>query len=71
MQTSATKPTRHHAPITVRPEYVSRKVAAAMLSVSDQLIAKFNKKGELPTYRVGRAVRVRVADLEAILRRVQ
>jgi excisionase family DNA binding protein len=42
-----------------------------MLSVSDQLIAKFNKQGTLPMYRVGRAVRIKVADLEAMLRRVQ
>ena len=71
MQTSPTNPKRERAPIAVRPEYVSRKVAAAMLSVSDQLIAKFNKQGTLPMYRVGRAVRIKVADLEAMLRRVQ
>lgn len=58
-------------PVVVKPEYVSRKVAAAILSVSDQLIAKLNKQGRLPAYRLGRAVRIKVADLDAMLRRVQ
>jgi excisionase family DNA binding protein len=42
-----------------------------MYSVSDQLIAKLNKQGTLPMYRVGRAVRIKLADLDAMLRRVQ
>jgi excisionase family DNA binding protein len=71
MQRSPTKRGRQRAAIEVKPEYVSRKGAAAMLSVSDQLIAKFNKQGTLPMYRVGRVVRIKVADLEAMLRRGQ
>ena len=71
MQTSPTNPKRQRTPVAVRPEYVSRKFAAAMYSVSDQLIAKLNKQGTLPMYRVGRAVRIKLADLDAMLRRVQ
>lgn len=56
----------------VKPQYLSRKSAAAMVGVSTQLIAKLNKQGKLPCYRLGRAVRIRLADLEAMmLRRVQ
>lgn len=71
MQTSPAKPTPQRALVAVKPEYVSRTVAATMLSVSGQLIAKLNKQGTLPMYRVGRAVRIKVADLDAMLRRVQ
>lgn len=53
------------------PEYISRKQAAQMLSCSGQLVAKLNKQGTLPMYRVGRIVRINVADIHAMLRRVR
>jgi excisionase family DNA binding protein len=55
----------------VKPEYLSRKSAAAMVGVSTQLIAKLNKQGKLPCYRLGRAVRIKLSDLETMLRRMQ
>jgi excisionase family DNA binding protein len=54
-----------------RPQYVTRKHAAALLECSDQLISKLIKTGRLPAYYLGRAVRIKLADLEAMLRRVQ
>jgi excisionase family DNA binding protein len=54
--------------------YVSRKQAAAMVGSSDQTIAKLNRQGKPPAYNVGRSVRIKVADLEALMaqsRRVQ
>lgn len=71
MQTSPAKPKRSHAPVAIRPEYVTLQAAAHMTSVSVQLIAKLNKTGVLPMYHVGRAVRIKLADLEAMMRRAQ
>lgn len=71
MQTSPTKSNRQPRPIAVGPEYVSRKTAAAKLSCSVQLIAGLNKRGTLPMFRVGRAVRIKLTDLEAMLRSMQ
>lgn len=53
----------------VTPQYVSRKQAAEMLSCSDQLISKLIKNGKLPAYHLGRAVRIKISDLNAVLRR--
>jgi excisionase family DNA binding protein len=54
----------------VKPEYISRKVAATLLSVSEQTILKLNKSGTLPAYYVGRAVRIKVSDLDAVMKPV-
>lgn len=46
------------------PLAVSVKTAAAMTDLSETTIREAIAKDELPAYRVGRAIRVRVADLE-------
>ncbi len=52
----------------VKPLFVTRRQAAAMFSCSDQTISKMHKSGRLPFYYLGRhAVRIRLADLEAML----
>jgi excisionase family DNA binding protein len=53
------------------PQYISRKQAAQMLSCSDQSVAKLNNQGILPMYRIGRIVRIKVADIHEMLRRVR
>jgi excisionase family DNA binding protein len=47
--------------------YVSRKQAAAYYGCSDQLISKLIKTGKLPAYRLGRAVRLKLSDLDAAI----
>ena len=48
--------------------FITRKRAAFMLECSDQTISKLHKAGRLPFYYLGRnAVRIRLADLEAML----
>ena len=48
------------------PTYISRKQAAAHYSCSVQTIDKLVKTGQLPAMHLGRAVRIKVADLEAL-----
>ena len=53
---------------SVKPLWVTRKQAAAMLSCSDQTVSKLHKAGLLPFFYLGRhAVRIRLADLEAVM----
>jgi excisionase family DNA binding protein len=47
--------------------YVSRKQAATILSCSDQTVSKLIKSGQLPAYHLGRAVRIKLSDLNAAL----
>jgi excisionase family DNA binding protein len=47
------------------PLFVSRTRAAQMLAVSVQSIDKLVKQGKLPAIYVGRAVRIKLASLEA------
>ena len=47
--------------------FLTRKQAAALLCVSQQLISKLIKNQQLPAYRLGRAVRIKVSDLEATM----
>ena len=56
--------TNQHA---VKPEYVSRKAAATLISVNVQTISKLVKIGALPAYYVGRAVRIKLSDLDAMM----
>lgn len=53
------------------PQFISRKQAAILLSCSEQLVAKLNRQGKLPAYHLGRAVRIKLSDLETLLRREQ
>ena len=66
MQTKASASSPEFTPL-----YISRKQAAQMLSCSGQFVAKLNKQGALPMYRVGRIVRINVADIHAMLRRAR
>jgi excisionase family DNA binding protein len=50
-------------------KYITIKQAAAMLSVCVSSIRKLIDAGTLPSYNpVGRAVRIRVSELEALMR---
>jgi excisionase family DNA binding protein len=51
----------------VKPQYVSRKAAATLISVNVQTISKLVKIGTLPAYYVGRAVRIKLSDLDALM----
>jgi excisionase family DNA binding protein len=44
---------------------VSVKTAAALVDISDTTIRDAIKKQRLPAHRVGRMIRIRVADLDA------
>jgi excisionase family DNA binding protein len=56
-------------PLCVEQRYITRKQAAELLSCSDQTVSKMNRDGHLPFYYLGRhAVRIRLADLEAMMR---
>lgn len=47
--------------------FVSRKRAAELLACSAQMISKLIKDGRLPAYHLGRAVRIKLSDLEAAM----
>lgn len=51
------------------PLLVDSVRAGEMLGVSSRTIFALNATGELPAVRIGRAVRYRVADLEAFCAR--
>jgi len=54
------------------PAFISPYEAATYLSVSRRTIDRLIADGSLPAYRAGaRAVRIRVTDLEAILRPIE
>lgn len=46
---------------------VSVKTAAQMTEISDTVLRDAINKQELPAHRVGRAIRIRVVDLDAWL----
>ena len=50
---------------------VSIAAAAKDHSVSKRTIERLIATGELPAYRIGRSVRIREVDLEAVLRPVR
>jgi excisionase family DNA binding protein len=47
-------------------EYVSVAEAAIMLGVSEKVIRADINRGRLPSYRVGRLIRIKLADLELL-----
>jgi excisionase family DNA binding protein len=54
-----------------RPEFMTLEAAAEWLDVHPRSIRRWIARGELPGYRLGsRALRVRVRDLEALIRRI-
>lgn len=65
-QSARRQPVQHQP--AIRPEFVTRKTAAALLQCSDQLISKFIKAGQLRAYKLGtHAVRIRRTDLEGLM----
>lgn len=50
--------------------YVSRKVAGDFTGLSVDTIDRLIAAGKLPAYRVGRSIRLRWADVEALLQPV-
>lgn len=49
-------------------ELISLKEAASILSISLSTIRRWITQGRLPCVRLGRLLRVRVADIDAIVR---
>jgi excisionase family DNA binding protein len=54
---------------TVQRQLLTRREAAAVLGFTESGVRKLTERGELPVVHVGRAVRVRAADIEAIVAR--
>ena len=54
-------------PPSVKPLLVTTQEAAALLSISRQMVAKLIKDKRLPAAYVGACVRIRVSDLERII----
>lgn len=58
------------------PRYVTIKEAAKVLSVSEKTIRRHIASGELPAFTIGgpprrgRPIRIRLEDVEAMLRRI-
>jgi excisionase family DNA binding protein len=50
----------------VTAEYLSVKQAAAVLACSEKVVRAEITRGRLPSYRVGRLVRIRIADLDQL-----
>jgi len=56
-------------PETVTPLLLSRRNAAAVLSVSLATIENLIDRGELEPVRIGRGVRIRRSDVEDLVKR--
>jgi excisionase family DNA binding protein len=59
------------------PRYISLQAAAQVLSVSEKTVRRFIASGELPGHTLGkrvagsgRPIRLRLEDVEALLRRI-
>ena len=65
--THPTRPTTadRELPRPVRPEYVSLEVAAGYTSLCSRTVRRAIAAGELTGYRFGKALRVKVKDLDA------
>ena len=44
--------------------YLSVKEAATLLACSEKVVRAEIQRGRIPSYRVGRLIRIRIADLE-------
>jgi excisionase family DNA binding protein len=51
---------------TVEREFLSVAETAQLLGCSEKVVRAELKRGRLPAYRVGRLIRVRVADIERL-----
>ena len=51
----------------MQQELVSRAEAAIALGLSEAGVRKLTERGDLPAVHIGRAVRIRVADLQAAI----
>jgi excisionase family DNA binding protein len=47
-------------------EYISVAEAAELLDVSQKVVRSDINRGRLPAYRVGRLVRIRIADIQEL-----
>ena len=56
-----------HAPAVTTDDLLTRAEAARYLRVSDRNVSRLIRTGQLPASRIGRAVRIRYADLLGIL----
>jgi len=52
---------------SVKPIFVTTQNAAALLSISRQMVAKLIKQERLPAAYIGTCLRVRVSDLERVI----
>ena len=65
----ADSPRKTPASVTLEDRrLVSLPVAADTFSISVKVLRRAQYKGQLPTYRLGRSVRVRLEDVEALFR---
>jgi excisionase family DNA binding protein len=53
--------------VTVNDEWMSTAEVARRLAVAQRTVYGFIDRGELTAYRMGRVIRVRVADLDAFI----
>jgi excisionase family DNA binding protein len=65
MQSENQRDQRAAERVAVAPLLVNRQEAAALLSISERKLWELTNRGVTPCVRIGRAVRYRVADLEA------
>lgn len=49
--------------------WLTAREAASHLHISLSLLRRLIKRGQLPVYRVGRAVRIRMSDLDAVMQK--
>jgi excisionase family DNA binding protein len=71
MQSNATTPDSLCRPISpaATPLLVDARTAAAMLTISERTLWQLAHDGELPTVRIGRAVRYDPRDLRDLIER--
>lgn len=58
-------------PAEAPPKAISVKTAAELLEVSEWTIREHITAGELPSYKVGRAIRIDLADYTAWVQRLK
>jgi len=67
---TATRPTRRRAPAPPRRILCGLEAAAERLDIDVRTVRRFIAGGQLPAFRVGRLLKVDVADVDALARPV-
>lgn len=54
---------------SVNTEWLSSKEAASRIGITQRTLYRFIDEGQIPAYRIGRVIRLQLADVESFIER--